>query len=251
MAHNDVLIARGVGRPVEDLTRLAPPAPLAGGVSGLPLAVLEALRQRPELGLAEENADLARRRLGYYDTTIAAPQDKLFSLESERFSSHWARHAEEFRSKQLLVGLGAGVTLSLAASFLLPSPFSQLGFLGLLGGFWGATRLARPLIERGINKKIETAIRSELAVPQQYWQQQLATREALKGRLEDYLAVEVWNRVQKDPDSIARTGVQEKGDLVIVGGVRVARKQRPVLQLDPAPAGPSGFDAPDAKGERS
>lgn len=246
VAYNDLLIARGVGCPVEKLASLQPPATAPGGANlGLPLEVLEQLRQRPELALADESITKARLQSRHFEQVMRGTTAQVRQADEARFQELWKTGLPGLNGRIQLVGLGVGVAAGVGMLFF--PAVRSVAFLGLLGGVFFGSRVAAKVLSKRAEKQICETMRGEMQPARAYWDGQVQSQEQQRRRVESFLTADLWQTLQLDPNrKPPGSNVQEGAEAVVIGGVRVVRR-RPDLQL-PADQGPHGFDSAGASG---
>lgn len=245
VAYNDLLIARGVGKPVEELATLTPARAAQGANVSLPLNVMELLRGRPELKLSEENVATAHRQVTFYEQSLAGTTDQVIQGNYSRYSQLWEARRPALNSQIQLIGLGVG--LAACIGMLLVPAVRSVAVLGMFGGVFLGSRVASKVMSKRLNHKIAEQIKSEIKPVKSYWEGQVASQQAQKVRVESYLAADLWQTLQTDPNRVPPgSNVKESDEAVVIGGVRIGRR-RPDLKLPPA-QGPQGFDSAGASG---
>lgn len=246
VAYNDLLIARGIGCPVEKLATLTPPATAHGSANlGLPLEVLQQLRQRPELALAEESVTKARLQSSHFDQVLGGTPAQVRQADEARFQELWKARPPGLNGRIQLIGLGVGVAAGVGMLFF--PAVRSLAFLGLVGGVFFGSRVAAKVVSRRAEKQICETMRAEMKPVKAYWDGQVQAQEQQRQRVESFLTADLWQTLQLDPNrKPPGSNVQEGAEAVVIGGVRVVRR-RPDLQL-PADQGPHGFDSAGASG---
>lgn len=240
LAYNDLLIARGLGKRPEELATLTPPGGATEGTSlSLPLEVLEQLRNRPELELCERNVAEARQQASHFEQALKGSTDQVIQANYERYSQLWEQHREGLNGKLQLAGLGLGVAAGVGM-MLIPEVRS-LAAIGLFGGVFLGSRLAKKPLQKLHNKKLAEIIKREMEPVRDGWKARQAAQEAQKTHVESYLAADLWQTLKTDPNRVPPgQNVREGEDAVVIGGIRVPRR-RPELDIA-RPQGPSGFD---------
>ncbi len=240
LAYNDLLIARGLGKRPDELATLKPAAGASEGAClSLPLQVLAQLRNRPELELCQRNIDEARQQANRFEQALQGSTDQVIQANYERYSQLWEQHREGLNGKLQLAGLGLGVAAAVGMLFI--PGVRSLAAIGLFGGVFLGSRLAKKPLQKIQNKKLAGIIRTEMEPVRDGWKARQAAQEAQQVRVEAYLAADLWETLKTDPNRIPPgQNVREGEDAVVIGGIRVPRR-RPELDIA-APLGPQGFD---------
>ncbi len=239
VAYNDLLIARGVGRPVEELATLQPPATAGGANVSLPLEILQNLRERPELKLADESIARANLQATHFENAMQGTANQIVQGNYERYTELWAARGEKIKTQIMLTGAAVGVTAAVGMLFV--PGLSSFAALGMFGGMFLGGKLGSKLIGKLHTRQIGEQMRGEMAPTKAYWEHQVQAQQAQKSRVESFLAADLWQTLQNDPNRVPPgSNVKESGDAVVIGGVRVVRR-RPELEV-PVSQGPTGFD---------
>ncbi|MEW6278712.1 MAG: hypothetical protein AB1758_08835 [Candidatus Eremiobacterota bacterium] len=206
---NDLVVCHGLGLKLEDLPAL-PPGP------ALCLTPTALLQEDSEAALIHDSMLRCHQRLDHYEARLCLPQDDLFRVEKKMFSSRWSACAPGYYAK--LAGIGLGIGLACAGvSLLLPGSVQTVALAGSAVLGLGTALVCAPRLKRPVYAGIEAQMRSELDGRRAFWDAQLAARREQQPRLAALLAAR--------PDARPGAGVREEDEMVLVGGVRVARRK--------------------------
>lgn len=169
---------------------------------------------KPSIGLARHRVEEYQKLLGADNQTLLAEK----FLEAHRLSEGYT---EAWKTRLLAVSVAGGLAV-MGGGLLLGFNGPVVGVVGLAATVGTGWLVGKPLADRWLQNRCASDLRQGMKAPLAYWEEQVAVRTEVDRRL-------TWHK--QDPDgqvpvpTAPVTGIEVREDALLVGGVRLKRKE--------------------------